>query len=109
MNLLQEITARVKKMQVQMFLTVDKSVPRSALTRVEETVDSVIELAQVIEGGKTSSELRIKRMRGRKFDNKPIRMRVDSRKGIVFQVRRTIHGGPVIEEKPIPVQQKKKR
>ncbi len=108
-NLLQEITARVEKMQGQMFLTVDKSVARSVLTRVEETVDSVIELAQVIEGGKTSSELRIKRMRGRKFDNKPIRMRVDSRKGIVFQVRRTIHGGPVIEEKPIPVQQKKKR
>lgn len=106
-NLLQETTAKVKKLQGQLFLAVDRSVPRTALVRLEETVDSVIELAQVNEGGKTLSELRIKKLRGRKTDNKPIRMRVDSRKGIVFQVRRTIHGKPLTEEKPVSVQNRK--
>ena len=85
MNLLQETTAKVKKLQGQFFLTVDKSVPRTTLARLEETVDTVIELVPVVEGGRTFSELRIKRTRGRKFDNRPVRFRVDSRKGIVFQ------------------------
>lgn len=106
-NLLQETTAKVKKLQGQLFLAVDRSVPRTALVRLEEAVDSVIELAQVNEGGKTLSELRVKKLRGRKTDNKPIRMRVDSRKGIVFQVRRTIHGKPLTEEKPVSVQNRK--
>ena len=66
MNLLQETTAKVKKLQGQFFLTFDKSVPRTALARLEETVDSVIELVPVVEGGRTFSELRIKRMRDRK-------------------------------------------
>jgi len=108
LNLLQETTAKVKKLEGRLFLTIDRSVPRTALVRLEETVDSVIELLQVTEGGKTLSELRIKKLRGRKTDNKPIRVRVDSGKGIVFQVRRTIHGRPLGEEKPVAVQTRRK-
>ena len=106
-TLLQETAAKVKRLQGQLFLTIDKSAPRAALARLEETVDSVIEMLPATEGGRTFSELRIKRMRGRKFDNRPVRFRVDPRKGIVFQVRRSIHGKPVAEAKAIPVPKRK--
>ncbi len=81
--------------------------PKGALARLEEATECVIELIPVVEGGKILSDLRVRKMKSRKFDNKPVRVMVDSRKGIMFQVKRTLHARTSAEEKPTVVARKK--
>ncbi len=90
-NLLAETSMKLKKLGGRFFVTVSKSMSNAALAKLEEIFDSVIELTPVVEGGKKFSDLRVKKMKGRAFEGSTFRTRIDSRRGVVFQVRRTIH------------------
>lgn len=90
-NLLGETSMKVKKLGGRFFVTVSKSIASTALAKLEEIFDSVIELTPVVEAGKSFSDLRVKKMKGRAFEGSTFRTRTNPKRGVVFQVRRTIH------------------
>jgi len=52
-------------------------------------MDCILELSTANEVGNTFTQLTVKKMRGRKFDNRPVKVRIRPGKGIVFQVPKT--------------------
>jgi len=85
-NLIQETTATLRGEKGRLFLSVNRSSPKPALTELEGAVDGVLELSTTLQAGQPSTQLSVKKMRGRKFDNRPVRVRFDPRKGLVFQI-----------------------
>ncbi len=88
-NLMLETSTNLKKQKGRFFLAVSKTAPKSALIELEGVVDCVLELSTANDAGHTFTQLMIKKMRGRKFDNRPMKVRVHPGKGIVFQVPKT--------------------
>ncbi len=97
-NLVIETSARIKKMNSRFFVSVSKTASKSALAELEGAADSVLEMTTVSEmGNNWTAQLIIRKMRGRKFDNRPVRIRIHQGKGILFQVpktgkRKLLHG-----------------
>ena len=89
-NLLVEMSSKIRKLGGRLFLSIDKSIPKNALSRIEDAADGILSLNQVIENGVRTVDLRVKKMRGRQFQSKPVRIKVDPKKGIVFQLKRTL-------------------
>ncbi len=89
MNLILETSTRIKKMRGRFFLAVSRTASKSAVAELEGVVDSVVELATASEAGQPFTQLTVKKMRGRKFDNRPVRLRIHPGKGLLFQVPKT--------------------
>ena len=89
-NLMLETSTNLKKQKGRFFLAVSKTAPKSALIELEGVVDCVLELSTANDAGHTFTQLMIKKMRGRKFDNRPMKVRVHPGKGIVFQVPKSL-------------------
>jgi PKD repeat protein/KaiC/GvpD/RAD55 family RecA-like ATPase len=82
---LQNRSARIKGAKGTFIFTLGKETMESNLiSRLEETVDCVIELE--VSKGKTVRKMRVKKIRGRKTSGKWIRFEIHSKKGIVFLV-----------------------
>ena len=89
-NLILETSTNLKKLKGRFFLAVSKTAPKSALIELEGVVDCVFELSTANDAGRTFTQLMIKKMRGRKFDNRPVKIRIHPGKGIVFQVPKSL-------------------
>src|SRR6266487_2356385 len=89
-NLILETSTNLKKLKGRFFLAVSKTAPKSALIELEGVVDCVLELSTANDAGRTFTQLMIKKMRGRKFDNRPVKIRIHPGKGIVFQVPKSL-------------------
>ena len=90
-NLIIETSTNLKKQKGRFFLAVSKTAPRSALNELEGVMDCVLELSTADRSGDSSTHLTVRKMRGRKFDNRPVPTRIRPGKGIVFQVPKN-HG-----------------
>jgi KaiC/GvpD/RAD55 family RecA-like ATPase len=90
-NLFQETSTRLRNEKGRLFLAINRSSPKSVLTELEGAVDGVLELSTALQAGQQSTQLAVKKMRGRKFDNRPVRIRIDPSKGLVFQIPKN-HG-----------------
>lgn len=88
-NLVAETSARIKKMNSRFFISVSKTASKSALAELEAASDAVLELTTIGEMGNPSAQLNVRKMRGRKFDNRPARIRIHQGKGILFQMPKT--------------------
>src|SRR5438876_533672 len=53
---------------------------------------SRLELSTALQSGRPFTQLTVKKMRGRKFDNRPVKTRIHPSKGIVFEVPKTHKG-----------------
>jgi len=60
--------------------------PRVLVDGGHGMVFGVLELSTANEVERTSTQLTVKKMRGRKFDNRPVKVRIHPGKGIIFQV-----------------------
>src|SRR6266705_1005825 len=85
-NLILETSASLKKLKGRFFLAVSRPASKSALVELEGVMDSVLELSTANEAGHMFTQLTVKKMRGRKFDNRPVKIRIHQGKGIIFQV-----------------------
>src|SRR3989441_2296313 len=85
-NLILETSANLKKLKGRFFLAVSRTASKSALVELEGVMDSVLELSTANEAGHMFTQLTVKKMRGRKFDNRPVKIRIHQGKGIIFQV-----------------------
>lgn len=84
-NFLQDRSARIKGDDGVFFFTVGKeTVPSGLMSRLEEIVDSIIELDVHEEEGKTLRKLRIRKFRGRRFMDTWISFKVELKKGLTF-------------------------
>jgi KaiC/GvpD/RAD55 family RecA-like ATPase len=91
-NMVLETSARIKRMKGKFFLAVTKTDSKSGLAELEGAVDSIITLDTTTAEGQT--QFTVKKMRGRKFDNRPVRIKVHPRKGVVFLVPKTAKHKP---------------
>lgn len=97
-NLVAETSRRIKKMNSRFFVSVSKTASKSALAELEAAADSVLEMTTITEiGNNQTAQLAVRKMRGRKFDNRAVRIRIHQGKGILFQVpksgkRKLVHG-----------------
>ena len=89
-NLMLETSTNLKKQKGRFFLAVSKTAPKSALIELEGVVDCVLELSTANDAGQTFTQLMIKKMRGRKFDNRPVKIRIHPTRGILFQVPKNL-------------------
>jgi KaiC/GvpD/RAD55 family RecA-like ATPase len=89
-NLMLETSTNLKKQKGRFFLAVSKTAPKSALIELEGVVDCVLELSTASDAGQTLTQLMIKKMRGRKFDNRPVKIRIHPARGILFQVPKNL-------------------
>ncbi len=90
MSLLVEMSGKVKKLQGKLFLSIDQSIPKQALARIEEASDGVLSLNKVTENGKPAVDMHVKKMRGRQFLTTPVRVSVNEKKGITFRIKRSL-------------------
>jgi PKD repeat protein/KaiC/GvpD/RAD55 family RecA-like ATPase len=82
---LQDRSARIKGVGGTFIFTMGKATIEPTLTnRLEEAVDSVIELDENMNKGKTVRKLRVKKMRGKQTSDKWVQFEIDPTKGIVF-------------------------
>lgn len=88
-NMMLETSARIKKMRGKLFIAVSKTDSKSGLAEIEAAVDSIITLDTTTAAGQMFTELTVKKMRGRKFDNRPVKIRVHPGKGVVFLIPKT--------------------
>ncbi|HZY47457.1 MAG TPA: ATPase domain-containing protein, partial [Candidatus Bathyarchaeia archaeon] len=63
MSMLLEMSDKIRKLQGRLFLSIDQSIPKHALSRIEDAADGVLSLNHVIENGKRAVDLRVKKMR----------------------------------------------
>src|SRR2546422_1007534 len=91
-NLIQEIAANLREEKGRFFLAVNRGAPKQVLAELEGAVDCVLELSTALQSGRPFTQLTVKKMRGRKFDNRPVKTRIHPSKGIVFEVPKTHKG-----------------
>ena len=87
-NFLQTIAARVKANNGSLCVTVGTGIEEKDLTKLEESADCVIETQLHESGGTQRRRLRIKKVRGKPYDDHWTRFRVEEGKGIVFLTRK---------------------
>ncbi|OLE90877.1 MAG: hypothetical protein AUF79_08035 [Crenarchaeota archaeon 13_1_20CM_2_51_8] len=85
-NLILETSTNLKKLKGRFFLAISRTASKSALVELEGVMDCILELSTANEVGQSFTQLTVKKMRGRKFDNRPVKVRIHPGKGIVFQV-----------------------
>jgi len=85
-NLILETSTTLKKLKGRFFLAISRTASKSALVELEGVMDCILELSTANEVERTFTQLTVKKMRGRKFDNRPVKIRIHPGKGIVFQV-----------------------
>lgn len=83
-NFLQTIAARVKADNGRLCVTVGTGIDAHDLTKLEESADCVIETQLDESGGGQRRRLRIKKIRGKPYNDRWTRFRVEERKGIIF-------------------------
>jgi KaiC/GvpD/RAD55 family RecA-like ATPase len=83
-NFLQTIAARVKANNGRLCITVGTGIDAHDLTKLEESADCVIETQLDESGGGQRRRLRIKKIRGKPYNDRWTRFRVEEGKGIVF-------------------------
>ena len=88
-NMVLDTSTRIKKMKGKFFIAVSKTDSKSGLAELEAAVDSIITLDTTTAEGQMFTQLTVKKMRGRKFDNRPVKIRVHPGRGIVFLVPKT--------------------
>ena len=76
-------------MKGKFFIAVSKTDSKSGLAELEAAVDSIITLDTTTTEGQMFTQLTVKKMRGRKFDNRPAKIKVHPGRGIVFLVPKT--------------------
>jgi len=82
---LQDRIAKIKGDDGTFIFTIGKqTIPSDIMSGLEDIVDCIIELAAHRVEGKTSRELRIKRLRGRGFPDMWVPFKIESKKGLVF-------------------------
>src|SRR5207244_6326053 len=91
-NLIQETAANLREEKGRFFLAVNRGAPKQVLAELEGAVDCVLELSTALQSGRPFTQLTVKKMRGRKFDNRPVKTRIHPSKGIVFEVPKTHKG-----------------
>ncbi len=88
-NMVLDTSTRIKKMKGKFFIAVRKTDSKSGLAELEAAVDSIITLDTTTDEGQMFTQLTVKKMRGRKFDNRPVKIKVHPGRGIVFLVPKT--------------------
>jgi len=83
-NFLQTVAARVKANNGMLCVTVGTGIDEHDLTKLEESADCVIETQLQEAGGGQRRRLRIKKIRGKPYNDRWTRFRVEEGKGIVF-------------------------
>ena len=83
-NFLQTVAARVKANNGRLCITVGTGIEERDLTKLEESADCVIETQLQESGGGQRRRLRIKKMRGKAYNDRWTRFRVEEGKGIIF-------------------------
>jgi KaiC/GvpD/RAD55 family RecA-like ATPase/chitodextrinase len=82
---LQDRSARIKGVDGTFIFTVGKeTIESSLISRLEEVVDCIVELDVATSKGKKVRRLRVKKMRGRKPQEKWVPFKIDPARGIVF-------------------------
>jgi KaiC/GvpD/RAD55 family RecA-like ATPase len=87
-NFLQSIAARVKANNGRLCVTVGTGIDERDLTKLEESADCVIETQLQESGGGQQRRLRIKKVRGKPYNDRWTRFRVEESKGIIFLTRK---------------------
>ena len=88
-NMVLDTSTRIKNMKGKFFIAVSKTDSKSGLAELEAAVDSIITLDTTTAEGQLFTQLTVKKMRGRKFDNRPVKIKVHPGRGIVFLVPKT--------------------
>ena len=83
-NFLQTIAARVKANNGRLCITVGTGIEERDLTKLEESADCVIETQLQESGSGQRRRLRIKKMRGKAYNDRWTRFRVEEGTGIIF-------------------------
>jgi KaiC/GvpD/RAD55 family RecA-like ATPase len=83
-NFLQTVAARVKANNGRLCVTVGTGIEERDLTKLEESADCVIETQLQESGGGQRRRLRIKKVRGKPYNDRWTRFRVEEGKGIIF-------------------------
>jgi KaiC/GvpD/RAD55 family RecA-like ATPase len=81
---LQMVAARVKANNGRLYITIGTGIEERDLTKLEESADCVIETQLHETGGGQRRRLRIKKLRGKPYNDRWTRFRVEEGKGIVF-------------------------
>jgi KaiC/GvpD/RAD55 family RecA-like ATPase len=87
-NFLQTVAARVKANNGSFCVTVGAGIEERDLTKLEEFADCVIETQLHETSSGQRRRLRIKKVRGKPYDDSWTRFRVEEGKGIVFLTRK---------------------
>ena len=83
-NFLQTVAARVKANNGMLCITVGTGIEPRDLTQLEESADCVIETQLQESGGGQRRRLRVKKVRGKPYNDRWTRFRVEEGKGIIF-------------------------
>jgi KaiC/GvpD/RAD55 family RecA-like ATPase len=87
-NFLQTIAARVKANNGKLCVTVGTAIDERDMTKLEQSADCVIETQLQESGSGQRRRLRIKKVRGKPYDDHWTRFRVEEGKGIIFLTRK---------------------
>jgi KaiC/GvpD/RAD55 family RecA-like ATPase len=87
-NFLQTVAARVKSNNGKLCITVGTGIEPRDLTKLEESADCVIETELQESGGGQRRRLRVKKVRGKPYNDRWARFRVEESKGIIFLTHR---------------------
>ena len=83
-NFLQTVAARLKARNGRLIATVGTGIDEHDLTKLEEAADCVIQTQLNESGSRQLRRLRIKKLRGKPYNDRWVRFRVQEGRGIVF-------------------------
>ncbi len=86
-NFLQTVAARVKANNGRLCITVGAGIEARDMTKLEESADCVIETQLHESGAGQRRRLRIKKLRGKPYNDRWAQFRVEEDKGIIFLTR----------------------
>jgi KaiC/GvpD/RAD55 family RecA-like ATPase len=99
-NFLQTVAARVKANNGRLYVTVGTGIEERDLTKLEEYADCVIETQLHESGGGQRRRLRVKKVRGKPYNDRWTRFRVEEGKGIIFLTHNKTIKPPTEKSKP---------
>jgi KaiC/GvpD/RAD55 family RecA-like ATPase len=95
-NFLQTMAARVKANNGRLCVTVGTGIEERDLTKLEESADCVVETQLHESGGGQQRRLRVKKLRGKPYNDRWTRFRVEEGKGIVFLTHKKVADLPSV-------------
>lgn len=90
LNFVQSVGAKIRGLGGRFFGTLGRAVDKSALARLEEICDCIIETRLVDDIDNGGKMLRIRKMRGKAFLDRWIPFNIEPRRGIVFYTSRLV-------------------